>query len=84
MAKRILVALAGAVAGFLIGSMAAQLTGWRWWVRICTAVAPAIALLIAERKRFIRTQDELKRPITLFSEDKPERSGGDHTPRPSR
>ena len=84
MAKRILVALVGAVAGFLIGSLAAQWTGWRWWVRICTAIAPAEAVLIAERKRFIRTQDELRRPITLFSEDDPHGRGEDRTPPLSR
>ena len=84
MTKRILVALAGAVAGFLIGTLAAELTGWRWWVRICTAVTPAIAILIAERKRFVRSPDELNRPTTLFSEHKSHDRGRDGTPPGSR
>jgi hypothetical protein len=45
---------------------------------------PAVAVLIAERKRFIRTQDELKRPITLFSEDEPKGNSRDGTSPRSR
>ena len=66
MRKRILVAVAGGIAGLLIGSLLAYFTGWRWWVRLSVAIAPAIALLIAERKRFIRTPEELNRPTTIF------------------
>ena len=60
------------MAGWLIGSLAANATGWRWWVRICVAVAPAIALLIAERKRFVRTPEEMNRPVSLFADEHPD------------
>lgn len=66
MLKRILVALAGGVVGWLIGSLAAYVTGWRWWIRIFVAIVPAIAVLLAERKRLVRTADELNRPVELF------------------
>ncbi|HYO84025.1 MAG TPA: hypothetical protein VES20_21660 [Bryobacteraceae bacterium] len=66
MRRRLLVAIAGGVAGLLIGLLASRVTGWRWWVRICVAIAPPIALLVAERKRFIRTTEEISRPISIF------------------
>ena len=66
MKKRALVAIGGGVAGFFIGSVAAWLTGWEWWVRICVAVTPAIALLVAERFRLVITPEEMNRPISLF------------------
>jgi hypothetical protein len=34
------------------------------------AIAPAIALLIAERKRVVKTAEETNRPVTLFGRDK--------------
>jgi hypothetical protein len=71
--KRVLVAIAGAVAGLLIGSVATWATGWRWWVRICVALAPALALLVAERRRFVRTAEEINRPISLLHPDERER-----------
>lgn len=74
MMKRILVAIAGGVAGWLIGSLAVYATGWPTWVWICVGVFPAIALLLAERKRFIKTPDEMHRPVTLFEDSKD--SGG--------
>jgi MFS family permease len=63
---RLIAAIGGGVAGVLIGLALEHLTGWRWWIRICAALGPAIALLIAERKRLIRTPEELNRPTTLF------------------
>jgi MFS family permease len=72
MRGRVLVAIAGGLAGWLIGLLAAHVTGWRWWVRICVAIAPAIALLIAERKRFVRTAEELNRPVSIFSDQPPD------------
>lgn len=80
MGKRMLVAIAGGLAGALIGLLAAHLTGWRWWVRICVAVAPVVALLIAERKRFVRTAEEMNRPVSLFTDDSPD----DSSPRGGR
>jgi hypothetical protein len=74
MTKRVLVAIAGGVAGFLIGLLATYATGWRWWVRICVALAPAIALLVAERRRYVRTAEEIHRPIGLSLADEPQAS----------
>ena len=70
MMKRVLVAIAGGVAGWLVGSLAAYATGWRGWVWLCVAVFPAIALLLAERRRFIKTPEEMHRPITVFRDSK--------------
>ena len=70
MRESVVVAIAGGVAGWLIGLLAAHVTGWRWWIRICVAIAPAIALLIAERKCFVRTAEELNRPIGIFAEER--------------
>ena len=69
MRKRALVAVAGGVIGFFVGWLATYATGWRWWIRICVAIAPAIALLIAERKRVVKTAEETNRPVTLFGRD---------------
>jgi MFS family permease len=67
--RRFLVAIIGGVAGVLLGLVLEYVTGWRWWIRIGAALGPAAAILIAERKRLVRTPDELNRPETLFPKD---------------
>ena len=74
MVKRVVVAIAGGLAGGLVGLLTAHLTGWRWWVRICVAIGPAIALLIAERKRILRTAEEVNRPVSIIGGEPPDLS----------
>ena len=69
MRKRAIVFLIAALASFLIGLLATYATGWRWWIRICVALGPALALLVAERIRLVKTPEELNRPTTVFPKD---------------
>jgi MFS family permease len=71
MIRRLMAAIVGGVAGVLLGLLLEHLTDWRWWIRIGAALGPATALLLAERKRLVRTPEELNRPTTLFPKDEP-------------
>ena len=69
MKKRAVVFFVAAVASFVIGLLATYATGWRWWIRICVALGPPVALIVAERIRLVKTPEELNRPLSLFPKD---------------